>query len=149
MISISIFRFFKEVTTVFPDKYVHIGGDEVNLDCWKSNPSTAAYVAKYLRGDYRALESEFVNRLLDIIKSYPTNNGYIVWQEVFDNKDKVKEDTIVEVWKGGGTNWQRTMAAVTKSGLRGILSSPWYLNYINYGADWVKYYQADPHNFQV
>jgi len=140
-------KFFKEVTTVFPDKYLHIGGDEVTLDCWKSNPSTSSYVQKHHRGNFRALESEFINKLLDIIKSYPTNNGYIVWQEVFDNKDKVKEDTIVEVWKGGANAWGKTMSEVTKSGLRGILSSPWYLNYISYGADWVKYYQADPHNF--
>lgn len=70
-------KFFKEVTTVFPDKYLHIGGDEVRLDCWKSNPSTSSYVQKHHKGNFRALESEFINKLLDIIKSYPTNNGYI------------------------------------------------------------------------
>lgn len=32
-------------------------------------------------------------------------------------------------------------------GLRGILSSCWYLNYISYGNDWVKYYRCDPFDF--
>ena len=36
------------------------------------------------------------------------------------------------------------MANVTKSGLRAILSSPWYLNYISYGADWSNYYMVEP-----
>ena len=36
---------------------------------------------------------------------------------------------------------------VTDRGLRAILSSPWYLNYISYGSDWVKYYQVDPQGF--
>ena len=36
------------------------------------------------------------------------------------------------------------MAAVTLSGLRAILSSPWYLNYISYGADWSEYYMVEP-----
>ena len=49
---------------------------------------------------------------------------------MFDNKDQVKPDTIVEVWKGGTTNWGRTVRAITQSGLRTILAAPWYLNYI-------------------
>ena len=39
------------------------------------------------------------------------------------------------------------MAKVTGSGLRAILSSPWYLNYISYGSDWTKYYLAEPQDF--
>ena len=27
------------------------------------------------------------------------------------------------------------------------MASPWYLNYINYGSDWTKYYLAEPLDF--
>jgi hypothetical protein len=35
------------------------------------------YVKKQFAGNFRMLESEFINKLLDIIKSYSTKNGYI------------------------------------------------------------------------
>ena len=50
-------------------------------------------------GQYRLLESIYIKKLLNIVSSYPTNNGYILWQEVFDNGIQVKNDTIIHVWK--------------------------------------------------
>jgi len=46
---------------------------------------------------------------------------------VFDNGVKVHPDTVVEVWKGG---WEKELAKVTATGLKAIISSPWYLDYI-------------------
>jgi len=138
-------EFFEEVTQVFPDKYLHLGGDEVDFTCWRSNPEISEFMSKWnLTGDYHKLESIYIQKLLDIISSYPTKNGYIVWQEVFDNGVQVKNDTIIHVWKG---QWEWELSKVTGAGLRAILSSPWYLNYISYGSDWSKYYMVEPLDF--
>jgi hexosaminidase len=68
-----------------------------------------------------------------------------VWQEVFDNHDEVTPETIIEVWKK--ENWETVVDAITKAGLRTIVSSPWYLNYISYGSDVMKIYLEDPQAF--
>lgn len=137
--------FFEEITQVFPDKYLHLGGDEVDFQCWQSNPEISEFMSKWnLTGNYHKLENIYIKKLLDIVSSYPTKNGYIVWQEVFDNGVSVKNDTIIHIWKG---QWEWELSKVTASGLRTILSSPWYLNYISYGSDWTKYYLAEPLDF--
>uniref|UniRef100_A0A8B9L1D7 Beta-hexosaminidase n=1 Tax=Astyanax mexicanus TaxID=7994 RepID=A0A8B9L1D7_ASTMX len=138
-------RFFKEVSTVFPDAYIHLGGDEVDFSCWKSNPDIQKFMDQQGFGqDYKKLESYYIQRLLDIVNA--TNKGYMVWQEVFDNGVKLKGDTVVEVWMNNNVDGE--LQKVTGSGFTTILSAPWYLDYVSYGQDWQKYYKVEPLSFQ-
>ncbi len=76
-----------------------------------------------------------LHRLLDLIKTI--GKQYVVWQEIFDNGLTVLPDTVIHVWKGGN-NWPKEVYNITKAGLKTLLSSCWYLNYISYGEDWPK-----------
>ncbi|XP_072228780.1 beta-hexosaminidase subunit beta isoform X3 [Leuresthes tenuis] len=139
-------QFFKEISAVFPDSYVHLGGDEVDFTCWKSNPDIQKFMDQQGFGkDYSKLESFYIQRLLDIVTT--TKKGYIIWQEVFDNGVKLKPDTVVHVWIGSGSN--NEMNKVTAAGYTTILSAPWYLDYISYAQDWQKYYKVEPLNFNA
>ncbi|XP_071768140.1 beta-hexosaminidase subunit beta isoform X2 [Centroberyx gerrardi] len=138
-------QFFKEISIVFPDAYIHLGGDEVDFSCWKSNPDIQKFMDQQGFGqDYSKLESFYIQRLLDIVTT--TKKGYMIWQEVFDNGVKLKPDTVVHVWMGN--RLEEEMYNVTAAGYTTILSSPWYLDYISYGQDWKKYYEVDPLNFK-
>ncbi|XP_059406539.1 beta-hexosaminidase subunit beta isoform X2 [Carassius carassius] len=137
-------QFFKEISTVFPDAYIHLGGDEVDFSCWKSNPDIQKFMVQQGFGtDYSKLESFYIQRLLDIVTA--TKKGYMVWQEVFDNGVKLKDDTVVEVWIGN--KMKEELQNVTGAGFTTILSAPWYLDYISYGQDWQRYYKVEPLNF--
>jgi len=57
---------------------------------------------------------------------------------------QVLPETVIEVWKGGEKD---ELAKVTAAGLKTILASPWYLDYISYGKDWSNYYKEEPLNF--
>jgi len=141
---------FKEVSLRFPDQYLHLGGDEVPYDCWKSNPGITKFMKEQgMAGNYSALEQYYISRVLNIVHNFTHKTSSMVWQDVFDNGVALAEDTVVHVWKDmyAPAHMKSELANVTKAGYQVVLSSCWYLNYISYGEDWVKYYACDPQHF--
>ncbi|KAG8130983.1 hypothetical protein E2320_017606 [Naja naja] len=137
-------KLFEEVGTVFPDDYIHLGGDEVDFSCWNSNPNVTEFMKKKGFGYWHfKLQSYYVEKILDIVSSL--NKKSIVWQEVFDDRAKLQPDTVVEVWKN--FLYQLELARITKQGHQAILAAPWYLNVISYGEDWKRYYGVEPLDF--
>ncbi|KAF0882439.1 HEXB hexosaminidase, partial [Crocuta crocuta] len=139
-----LFQFFKEVNMVFPDDFIHLGGDEVEFKCWESNPEIQDFMKQKGFGkDFRILESFYLQKLLDIVSTIKKRS--IVWQEVFDDHVKLLPGTVVQVWKNQA--YREELREVTAAGFPVILSAPWYLDWISYGQDWRNYYNVDPLNF--
>ncbi|XP_053148615.1 beta-hexosaminidase subunit beta isoform X3 [Hemicordylus capensis] len=137
-------KLFSEISYVFPDDYIHLGGDEVDFSCWRSNPNVTEFMKKQgMWFSYAKLESYYIEKILDMVTSGKKKS--IVWQEVFDDGVKLQPDTIVEVWKP--TLYKEELWRVTKEGYQAILAAPWYLDLIGYGQDWMKYYSVEPLEF--
>ncbi|GAB5572310.1 beta-hexosaminidase subunit alpha isoform X1 [Prionailurus iriomotensis] len=114
----------------------------------RSNPDIQAFMKmKGFGNDFKQLESFYIQTLLNIVSAY--GKGYVVWQEVFDNKVKVPPDTIIQVWREEvPVNYLKELELITRAGLRALLSAPWYLNHITYGPDWRDLYVVEPLEFE-
>ena len=141
----SIDKLLGEINEIFYDNYFHAGGDEVEFDCWASNPEIKSWMsARNISGNYEELSNYYIRRLYNLAKA--KNMTMLVWQEVFDMGANLPKDAIIHVWKNinDRPNYMKELAKVVKSGYRALLSSCWYLNYIDYGEDWIKFYECDP-----
>lgn len=137
-------QLFSEVIKVFPDKYLHLGGDEVDFSCWESNPEINEFMKQHnMTGNYETLESYYIQKVIDIVQNDLKTNT-LVWQEVFDNKVEIFPETIVHVWTG---NYEEEIYKVTEAGYKTILSTCWYLDHLSTGGDWKKYYLCEPLSF--
>ncbi|GLV43438.1 fused lobes [Carabus blaptoides fortunei] len=133
--------FFREIVGVFPEQYVHLGGDEVDFDCWQSNAAISQWMAdNNMVGDYATLEEYYIQKLVDTVNSL--NAKSIVWEEVFANGVELPKETLVHVWLNNDI-----LPNATFNGYKTIWSSCWYLDHLSTGGDWTKYYQCDPHSF--
>jgi hexosaminidase len=123
-------QLFTEVAGVFPDAYIHIGGDEVSYECWESNPQVVAWMAANNIASFEALESYYVQRVITLVDSL--GKSVVGWQEIFDNNLTLPSATVVTAWKGGAAAGPEEMAKITTGGFRALLSAGWYENYIAY-----------------
>lgn len=143
-------KLLNEVLHVFKDKYIHLGGDEVPLTCWQSNPEVIRFAA-HLTGTDMADDSDIhkvleyyerrvINDLAKIGKRRPEGVRVILWQEVLNNNFQLPNDTIIQIWQGDMFDVERA----AKRGHQIVYSTCWYLDLIEYGIKWPKYYTCDP-----
>ncbi|MDH7492526.1 MAG: family 20 glycosylhydrolase [Candidatus Saccharicenans sp.] len=111
--------FFREMSALFPDPYIHIGGDEVEAVDWKKNPQIQAFMKKHRLPDNQALQAYFNKEILKILTRY--NKKMVGWDEIF--QPGLPRDIVIQSWRG-------TQALVdgARRGYQGILSNGYYID---------------------
>lgn len=71
---------FKELTELFPSRYIHIGGDECSKLWWKQDTATQQFMRLKKIANEKALETYFISYIADYLKQL--NRKAIGWHEI-------------------------------------------------------------------
>lgn len=113
--------FLGEMAGLFPDAYLHIGGDEVGDRHWKNNPRIQAFIAERGLHDKEGLQAHFNRRLHAILAKH--GRKLVGWDEIVH--PELPRDCVVQSWRG-----QAGLAAAARAGYAVLLSNGFYLDYM-------------------
>ena len=114
-----------ELADIFPDPFVHVGGDEVNPKWWSASEQVAAYMAQQGLADPAALQVHFLARVARFAAA--RGKRVLAWDEALH--DQGPADMVVQAWRGA-TAQGRALA----QGHDCVTSSAYYLD-LFYPAD--------------
>jgi hexosaminidase len=124
--------FLGEMASLFPDDFVHIGGDENNGVQWNANPAIQAFIRGHGLKDNEGLQAYFNRRVAAILARH--GKRLVGWDEILH--PDLPKDAVIQSWRGPGS-----LAEAGRLGYSGILSSGYYIN-LNYAAR--EHYLNDP-----
>jgi hexosaminidase len=108
-----------EVAAVFPDPWLHIGGDEVDATQWKASKSIQAFMQQKGLKDEKALQAYFNQRVEKILQKH--QRKMVGWDEIAH--PDLPKSILIQSWQG-----QDALGEVSKQDYRGILSAGFYLD---------------------
>ncbi len=113
--------FFKEMCALFPDEFMHIGGDENNGKHWDANEDIQKFKKEHDIKDNHELQSYFNKRILAILQKY--DKKMIGWDEILQ-PDSPK-DIVIQSWRG-----KESLVHAAQNGYQAILSNGYYIDLI-------------------
>ena len=125
-------RFIGEMTTLFPDAYFHIGGDECDGKEWDANTRIKEFMRAHGLKDNAALQSYFTARVQKLVAAH--HKIMEGWDEVL--QPETPRDVVIQSWRG-----QASLAVAARQGNRGLLSTGYYID-LNQPA--AEHYLVDP-----
>ena len=124
--------FLGEMAALFPDAYMHIGGDENEGKQWDRNSAIQAFMKAKGIKDNHALQAYFNTRLLKILQKH--GKKMIGWDEIL--QPELPKDIVIHSWRGTAA-----LADAARKGYDGILSNGYYIDLIQPAS---QHYVADP-----
>ncbi|GGD59853.1 family 20 glycosylhydrolase [Lacimicrobium alkaliphilum] len=108
-----------EFAELFPDPFLHIGGDEVNPSQWQQSEDVQAYMQEHNLPDSHALHTHFNRNLQQILSGF--DKRMMGWDEIFH--PDLPKDILVQSWRG-----LDSLTEIANSGYQGLLSTGFYID---------------------
>jgi len=124
--------FFKEMAALFPDEYMHIGGDENNGRQWNNNPQIQAFKKQHQMTNNHELQSYFNQEVRKILVQ--NHKKMMGWDEIF--QPGTSNDIVIQSWRG-----KKSLFEAVKQHYPVILSHGFYIDLLHSAKD---YYLNDP-----
>jgi hexosaminidase len=124
--------FLAEMAALFPDRFIHIGGDENNGVQWNANPRIQAFIREHGLKDNEGLHAYFNTRIAAILAR--GGKRLVGWDEIM-NPD-LPRDCVIDSWRGTDA-----LASAAVLGFDGVLSNGFYIDLAYPASD---HYLSDP-----
>ena len=124
--------FLGEMAGLFPDRFIHIGGDENNGVQWNANPEIQAFIRQHGLKDNAGLHAYFNKRIDALLAKH--GKRLIGWDEIMN--PELPRDCVIDSWRG-----TEALGAAAGLGFDGILSNGFYIDLCYPASD---HYLADP-----
>ncbi len=124
--------FLGEMAALFPDDYLHIGGDENEGKQWDRNPQIQAFKKSKGFKSNHELQAYFNQRVAQLLRKH--GKKMIGWDEILH--PDLPKDTVIQSWRGPAS-----LVAAARQGFKGILSAGYYLDLMHPAS---AHYAADP-----
>ncbi|WP_439696786.1 beta-N-acetylhexosaminidase [Mucilaginibacter sp. AW1-7] len=85
-----------EVMALFPNQYIHIGGDEAEMEAWLKSPTAVALMKKEGLKSEKEVQSYFIKRIEKFLLS--KNKRLVGWDEILQGG--LAESATVMSWQG-------------------------------------------------
>jgi hexosaminidase len=89
-------KVFTEIATLFPNQYIHVGGDECYKGFWTKDPGCQALMKKMNMTKPEELQAYFMKRVESILKS--KGKKLIGWDEILEGG--IAPEATVMSWRG-------------------------------------------------
>lgn len=125
---VKIDQIISEIATIFPSKYIHIGGDEVTRNYWTNCKVCQERMQKEGLKNVSELQRYFINRVANMVKA--KGKTPISWYENLEGE--IDKDMVQMSWKDN--------KGAIKSSLEGkkVVLTPAFFTYLDF-------YQGDPY----
>ncbi|HYP26097.1 MAG TPA: family 20 glycosylhydrolase [Blastocatellia bacterium] len=124
--------FFTEMAQLFPDAYMHIGGDENEGHQWSRNAQIQEFMKAKGIKDNHALQAYFNQRMSKIFQK--VGKKMIGWDEILH--PDLPQGTAIQSWRG-----PQALVEAARKGYDGLLSNGYYIDLIF--PTW-QHYRVDP-----